>query len=245
MYWGGDERGSDFSGPREDFPVSIPVGSHATHAAGVALAFRMRGEARAAVAAFGDGATSKGDVYEAMNVAGAWNLPVVFFVINNRWAISVPRERQTAAETLAQKAVAAGFAGHQVDGNDVVAVHEVAQDALARARDGHGPTLIEAITYRLADHTTVDDASRYRDDADVSRHWQEEPIARLRNFLTRHHGWVKQDEEALLEDCSNKVERAATAYLAQTPAPATAMFDYLYESLPPALESQRAQVEEN
>lgn len=245
MYWGGDERGSDFAKPREDFPVSIPVGSHATHATGVALAFRLRGEDRAAVVALGDGATSKGDVYEAMNVAGAWNLPVVFLVINNQWAISVPRERQTAAETLAQKAVAAGFDGCQVDGNDAVAVHEVASQALARARQGGGAALIEAVTYRLGDHTTVDDASRYRDDAEVSRHWQEEPMARLRQFLAERHGWRKHDEEALLEECSREVERAATDYLAEPSAPATSIFDYLYADLPAALDPQRAAVEKN
>jgi pyruvate dehydrogenase E1 component alpha subunit len=239
MYWGGDERGSDFSGPRQDFPVSIPVGSHATHGAGVALAFKMRDEDRVAVVVLGDGATSKGDVYEAMNVAGVWKLPIVFLAINNRWAISVPRESQTAAETLAQKAIAAGFDGRQVDGNDAVAVRDVAGRALERARSGGGATLIEAITYRLGDHTTVDDASRYRDDDEVSRHWKEEPITRLRSFLTENHGWTKTEEEALLEQCANEVEQAAADYLSEPAAPATAIFDYLYESLPAALDAQR------
>jgi pyruvate dehydrogenase E1 component alpha subunit len=180
LYWGGDERGSDFAGPRRDFPVCIPVGGHAPHAAGVALAFKLRGEKRAAVAIVGDGATSKGDVYEAMNLAGAWALPVIFVVNNNQWAT---RAAQTSAETLAQKAVAAGFEGLQVDGNDVVAVRQAMADALDKAHAGGGPTLIEALTYRLGDHTTVDDASRYRDDEEVGRHWKEEPIARTRAFL--------------------------------------------------------------
>src|SRR3974377_2219854 len=109
LYWGGDERGNDFTGPREDFPNCVPVGSHAPHAVGVALAFRLRGEQRAAVCLFGDGATSKGDVAEALNMAGVWNAPAVFVVSNNGWAISAPRERQTAAATLAQKAIAAGI----------------------------------------------------------------------------------------------------------------------------------------
>jgi pyruvate dehydrogenase E1 component alpha subunit len=244
LYWGGDERGSDFSGPREDFPVSIPVGSHATHGAGVALAFRLRNEDRVAVVALGDGATSKGDVYEAMNVAGAWKLPVVFLVINNQWAISVPRKSQTAAETLAQKAIAAGFEGCQVDGNDAVAVQAVTARALERARNGGGATLIEALTYRLGDHTTVDDASRYRDDAEVSVHWKEEPIARLKTFLTENHAWTKAEEEALLADCAREVEKAAADYLAEPAAPATTIFDYLHASLPAALESQRESVRE-
>jgi 2-oxoisovalerate dehydrogenase E1 component alpha subunit len=240
LYWGGDERGSDFAGPRQDFPVSIPVGSHAAHAAGAALAFKLRGESRAAVAVFGDGATSKGDVYEAMNVAGAWTLPVVFVVNNNQWAISVPRSAQTAARTLAQKAIAAGFEGRQVDGNDVVAVRQVVADALEKARTGEGPTLVEALTYRLGDHTTVDDAARYRDDEEVGQHWQEEPIARMRRFLTATHAWSKAEEEALLGSASDSVERAAEAYLAEPPLPRAAMFDHLYAELPPALAVQRA-----
>ena len=134
LYWGGDERGSDFKGPREDFPNCVPVGSHAPHAAGVALALKLRREARATVCIFGDGATSKGDVAEALNFAGVWQLPVVFLVNNNQWAISVPRRQQTASETLAQKGIAAGISSEQVDGNDVLAVHDAVSKALDRAR---------------------------------------------------------------------------------------------------------------
>src|SRR5208282_6741807 len=124
------------------------VGSHAPHAVGVALAFKLRREPRVAVCMFGDGATSKGDVAEALNIAGVWRLPVVFVISNNQWAISVPRQRQSAAATLAQKAIAAGLPGEQVDGNDVVAVRDVVGAAIERARDGAGPSLIEAVTYR-------------------------------------------------------------------------------------------------
>lgn len=239
LYWGGDERGSDFQGPREDFPICVPVGTHAPHAAGVALALRLRGEKRAALCAIGDGATSKGDVYEAMNLAGVWRLPLVFVVNNNQWAISVPRSKQTAARTLAQKAVAAGFPGEQVDGNDAIAVRQVVGRALEKARDGGGPTLIEAITYRLSDHTTVDDASRYRSDAEVSPHWKEEPIARLRNHLVTAHGWRKEQEDALLAECAAAVEAAADEYLAAPAEPPTSMFDHLYAALPEALQVQR------
>jgi pyruvate dehydrogenase E1 component alpha subunit len=239
LYWGGDERGSAYAGPRADFPVSIPVGSHAAHAAGVALAFKLRREARAALAVFGDGASSKGDVYEAMNVAGAWTLPVVFVVTNNQWAISVPRVKQTAAATLAQKAIAAGFTGVQVDGNDVIAVRDVVADALEKARSGGGATLVEALTYRLADHTTVDDASRYRDDEEVARHWREEPFARLRKYLASTHAWSSEDEQRLIESCRAEIESAAEAYLAEAPQAPVAMFDYLHAELPDALKSQR------
>ena len=189
LYWGGDERGNDFAGPREDFPVCVPVGSHPPHAVGVALAFHLRNEPRAAVCVLGDGATSKGDFAEALNMAGVWQVPAVFVVNSNGWAISVPRARQSAAETLAQKAVAAGIPGEQVDGNDVIAVRAVMERALARARQGRGTSLIEAVSYRLCDPTTSDDASRYRDDAEVSRYWPAEPLIRMRNFLTNAGHW--------------------------------------------------------
>jgi 2-oxoisovalerate dehydrogenase E1 component subunit alpha len=243
LYWGGDERGSDFAGPREDFPICVPVATHAPHAVGVARAFQLRGEARVAVCIFGDGATSRGDVYEAMNFAGVQRLPVVFVVNNNQWAISVPRARQTAAETLAQKAVAAGIPGTQVDGNDVIAVRHVVGAAIERARTGKGPTLVETLTYRLSDHTTADDASRYRDDAEVSAHWKEEPIVRLRQHLSDIGQWTKADEETLIADCRALVEAAASEYLSMPPLPPTAMFDHIYAVLPAALAEQRAEIE--
>jgi pyruvate dehydrogenase E1 component alpha subunit len=149
LFWGGDERGNCFSGPVQDFPFCIPVGSQAPHAAGVAYAFKLRKEPRVAVCLFGDGATSKGDLWEAMNFAGVHKLPVVFVATNNQWAISVPLRLQTASETLAQKAIAAGFIGEQVDGNDVVAMHAAVKDAIEAARNGQGPRFIEAVTYRL------------------------------------------------------------------------------------------------
>jgi 2-oxoisovalerate dehydrogenase E1 component alpha subunit len=239
LYWGGDERGNDFAGPREDFPNCVPVGSHPPHAVGVALAFQLRGEPRASVCVLGDGATSKGDFAEALNMAGVWQVPAVFVINSNAWAISVPRAKQSAAETLTQKAVAAGIPGEQVDGNDVIAVRAVMERALARARRGQGPSLIEAVCYRLCDHTTSDDASRYRDDAEVSRHWPAEPLVRLRNFLTGAGHWDKDKEEALLHECGSAVEKAAEEYLATPPQPVAANFDYTYAEAPAELAEQR------
>lgn len=242
LYWGGDERGNDFAGPREDFPTCVPVGSHAPHAVGAALAFRLRGEKRAAVCIFGDGATSKGDVAEALNMAGTWKAPVVFIVNNNGWAISVPRAKQSAAQTLAQKAIAAGIRAEQVDGNDVIAVRLVVERALERARAGDGPALIEAVTYRLSDHTTADDASRYRDDAEVSAHWAEEPIGRLRRYLVQRGIWSKEQEETLLQECHRHVEEASASYLATPPLSPAEMFDHVYAALPAELADQREAV---
>lgn len=242
LYWGGDERGMDFAGPREDFPVSVPVATHAPHAAGVALAMKLRGEPRVTVCMLGDGATSKGDFYEALNMAGVWRLPVVYVVSNNEWAISTPRTAQTAAETIAQKGIAAGVQGSQVDGNDALAVYSVVSQAIERAEGGDGPTLIEALTYRLGDHTTSDDARRYRADSDVSSRWEAEPIARLRTYLTSSAGWTHDDEQQLVTAARDEIEAASEAYIATEPQPPEAMFDYLFATLPAALAFQRAEL---
>jgi pyruvate dehydrogenase E1 component alpha subunit len=242
LFWGGDERGSLSSGPAHDFPYCIPVGSQAPHAAGVAYAFKLRKEPRVAVCFFGDGATSKGDVWEAMNIAGVHKLPVVFVANNNQWAISVPLKLQTASETLAQKAIAAGFAGEQVDGNDVIAVRAAAEDAIAQARAGAGPRLIEALTYRLSDHTTADDAARYRPPEEVQARWKEEPIARLRAYLVSQNAWGKSQEEELAAECQKQIEAAIERYLASAPRAPETMFDHLYAELPPAYAGQRAEL---
>ncbi len=240
LYWGGDERGSLYEGPKQDFPNCVPIATHVPHAAGAAYAFHLRREQRCALAVCGDGATSKGDFYEALNFAGVRNLPLVVVIANNQWAISVPLRLQTACKTLAQKAIACGVDGEQVDGNDIVAVRWAVGRALEKARDGGGPTLIEAITYRMHDHTTADDASRYRKDEEVSAHWKEDPIARARTFLGNAGVWNKEDEEALVKDCNEQVQAGIDAYL-NTPAPGPeAMFDYLYATLPEALAEQRA-----
>jgi 2-oxoisovalerate dehydrogenase E1 component alpha subunit len=239
LYWGGDERGSRSSGPAHDFPICAPVGSQAPHAAGIAYAFRLRKEPRVAVCVCGDGATSKGDLWEAMNFAGVWKLPVVFVVTNNQWAISVPLKLQTAATTLAQKAIGAGFTGEQVDGNDIIAVRAAAEQAIAAARSGEGPYLIEAVTYRLGDHTTADDASRYRPPEVVQAHWKQEPIARLRTYLVNKEAWGKDNEERLSAECQQSVEAAVARYLTMSPRLPESMFDHLYAELPRAYLGQR------
>lgn len=239
IYWGGNECGSDYSAPRQDFPICVPIATQAGHAVGVATAMKLRKEERVAVCMGGDGCTSKGDFYEAMNLAGAWNLPVVFVIANNQWAISVPRQAQTGARTLAQKAIAAGIEGWQIDGNDVVAVRDAMTRALTKARAGQGATLIEALTYRLHDHTTADDATRYRDADEVAEAWRLEPITRLRNFLSSQKLWSKEQEERLIKDCVEKVQTAVEAYLATPALEPSHMFDHLYAALPSALKTQR------
>lgn len=242
LYWGGDERSMKFKVPSEDFPISVPIASHIPHAAGVAYAMKLRKQPRVAVAILGDGATSKGDFYEAMNLAGAWQLPMIIVVCNNQWAISVPRMAQTAAQTLAQKAIAAGIPGEQLDGNDIIAIRHRMDVALEKARSGGGATLIEAITYRMSDHTTADDASRYRSKDEVEQHKQFDPIDRTRQYITKHFGWNDQQEAALLEECAAKVEAEVKKYLDTPPMPAESMFDHLYATLPRAYQAQRDEV---
>jgi pyruvate dehydrogenase E1 component alpha subunit len=174
-----------------------------------------------------------------MNGAGVWHLPLVFVVVNNEWAISVPRSAQTRAQTLAQKAIAAGIPGEQVDGNDVLAVHSVMQRALATARGGGGPSVIEALTYRLADHTTADDATRYRSAADLDRARRLDPLVRLRQYLVRERLWSEPQEIAAREACNARVEQAVAAFLATPPREPAAMFEHLFAELPAALHEQR------
>ena len=239
-YWGGDERGSAFACNSQDLPICVPIASQCLHAAGVAFAFKYRQQQRVAVVCIGDGGTSEGDFYEAMNVAGAWNLPIVFIVNNNQWAISVPLNKQTAAQTIAQKAIAAGFSGVQVDGNDILATRQVIGDAIEKARLGHGPTLIEAKTFRLSDHTTADDATRYQPKEQVDAALLNEPILRFKRFLEQQHLWDNEQEQALIASCIQDVQEAVDEYLTIQPQPITSIFDYHYETLPDYLIEQRA-----
>ncbi len=243
LFWGGDERGSDFSGPRHDFSWCVPIATQTLYGAGAALAFKTRKEKRVAVAMLGDGGTSEGAFYEALNVSGTWKLPIVFVTVNNKWAISVPLSKQTRAETLAQKAIAAGMIGVQVDGNDIVAVRKVAEEALKRAREGKGPTLIEALTYRLSDHTTADDARRYRPEKEVETARGLEPMIRTRKYLESINVWDDKKESALEIENKATIEAAVKVYLDTPRQPVSAMFDYMYAELPEQLREQRAQAE--
>jgi 2-oxoisovalerate dehydrogenase E1 component alpha subunit len=239
MYWGGDERGNDFAGPRHDFPWCVPISTQCLHAAGAALSFKLRGEKRVAVACCGDGGSSKTDTYAAINSAGAFELPFIQCIINNGWAISVPRKAQTGAKTLAQKGLAGGLYCLQVDGNDLFAVLEGMRRATERARNGEGGSVIEFMTYRLHDHTTADDARRYRDEAEVKDGWTREPMTRLRTWLTAQGAWDEAQEKAWVEECGRVVDEEINAYLESKVQPVEAMFDYLYADPPADLLAQR------
>ena len=239
LYWGGDERGNDFEGPKNDYPWCVPISTQCLMAAGAALSFKLRKQERVAVACCGDGGSSKTDFYAAVNSAGAYKSPLVLCVINNGWAISVPRHAQTGAETLAQKGLAGGLHCLQLDGNDLIAVLEGMRRATERARNGEGGTVIEMMTYRLHDHTTADDASRYRDEAEVKDGWTREPMTRLRTYLTEAGVWSEEEEKAWIVDCEARVDEEINAYLNTPVQPVEAMFDYLYADPPAELLAQR------
>ena len=241
-YWAGDERGSAYPDGVRVFPVAVPVGSQWQHGTGVGLSLKLRGEKAVAVTLGGDGSTSEGDFHEAMNCAGVFQSNSVFVIQNNQWAISIPLHRQTAAETLAQKAHAYGIPGIQVDGNDVFAVYAAVAEALDRARNGGGPTLIEAVTYRLGDHTTADDASRYREDEEVAEWAQRDPILRLRHYLESRGLWDEDQEQVQIEQAHEWVDTQVTALEAMPPQDPSDIFTHMYADLPPHLAEQMAEL---
>lgn len=244
LYWGGDERGSDYQNCPNDLPISVPISSHLSHAVGVAFANAYQGKSDAVLTCCGDGGTSKGDFAESLNYAGVWNLPVVFLVSNNQWAISVPLKKQTISETIAQKAIFAGIEGIQVDGNDLLAMTEVVSYALDKARAGNGPTLIEAVTYRLGDHTTADDATRYRTAEELELAKTKEPIKRLKAFLSNKGLLSKEEDFAIEERCQLKVNAAVDAYLKMPKQELSSIFEYMYHEMPEELQLQLQALED-
>jgi 2-oxoisovalerate dehydrogenase E1 component alpha subunit len=237
LYWGGDERGSA-AGPSQDFPVCVPIATQITHAAGAAAALKIKGKDNIALVSIGDGGTSKGDFFEGLNVAGVWQLPMVVLVNNNQYAISVPRSMQCGAPTLAQKAIGAGIHGVQVDGNDVVAVYQAILEARQRAADHKGATLIEAMSYRLGDHTTADDASRYRSHDEVKAAWEKEPIKRLQVLLSEQGIWNADMEKSWQARCSKLVDDGVNTYLQVKQNTPESMFDHLYQEWPESMNEQ-------
>jgi pyruvate dehydrogenase E1 component alpha subunit len=240
QYWGGDERGNALPKELRTLPVAIPVGTHMLHAVGIAWAMKQAGEQSAVLTIFGEGATSEGDFSEAMNLAAVFKVPVVFFCQNNHYAISVPYTKQTASPTVAQKALAYGMFGVQVDGNDVFAVYRVTREALKRAREAHEPTLIEADTYRVTDHTTSDDARRYRADEEVAPWRQRDPIERLARYM-RANGLLDDAGAATaLAEADRKVAAAVAAFEAIEPPGPEEIFRHVFAEMTPQLVEQQA-----
>ncbi len=242
IYNNGFNEGGRIPAERNDMPIAVPVGSQILHAVGIAWAMKYRARDDVAMTFFGDGATSQGDFHEGLNFAGVFELPAVFVCQNNQWAISIPRSKQTRSQTLAQKAIAYGIPGIQVDGNDLLAVYTAAQEAVARARTGKGATLIECVTYRMAVHTTADDPKRYRTDAEVEEWRRRDPIPRFQSYLVAKGllspEAVKAEEEAIAAEIQAAVDRAEEQM--KRLGDPLLMFEHAYAEMPDYLKEQRA-----
>jgi len=241
LYYNGYEEGNLLASSSRTLPVAIPVSTQIPHAVGIAYAMKYRREKDSAVVAFfGDGGTSQGDFHEALNFASLWRVPVVFICQNNQWAISVPRNKQNHTKTLAQKAIAYDMPGIQVDGNDALATYKATREALDRAYAGEGPTLIEAITYRLLMHTTADDPKKYRSEEEVQEWWQRDPIPRFKHYLERKKIWNELLQAEMDDEIKKEIETAVKELEQKTEFKPDAPFDHVFGTNHQGIEEQRA-----
>jgi len=238
LYWMGNEMGSRAPEGLNMVPVSIPVGTHIPHAVGTAWAAKIRGDKIVTMAYFGDGATSKGDFHEALNLAGVFKTPTIFFCQNNQFAISVPRSMQTASKTIAQKAIAYGFDGIQVDGNDLFAVIAATREAVEKARSGGGPTLIEGVTFRFGPHTTADDPTKYRAEEEIELWKPLDPMVRLRLYLKGKGLWNEEIENRMAEEAQKEIDQAVRDAEAVAPPKVEEIFEYVFAEMTPQLKEQ-------
>jgi pyruvate dehydrogenase E1 component alpha subunit len=245
LFWGGFEEGNTFPGVERTLPIAVIVGSQIPHATGLAYAVKYRKETDAGVVCFfGDGATSQGDFHEGLNFAAVWKAPVVFICQNNQWAISTPLAKQTISETIAQKAIAYGIPGVRVDGNDPLAMYVATREALDRAYRGEGPTLIEAVTYRLMMHTTADDPTKYRDDEEVAAWQGRDPLVRFRTYLEAKKVWDEEKETKLRDEVKELVDGEVRTYETLRDLPTGSAFEHLFATSHPYLDEQRDEFEQ-
>jgi pyruvate dehydrogenase E1 component alpha subunit len=245
LFWGGWEEGNVFPGLERTLPIAVIVGSQIPHAAGIAYAQKLGGEPPAGVLCFfGDGATSEGDFHEGVNFAAVWKAPAVFICQNNHWAISTPLERQTVSQTIAQKAIAYGMRGLQVDGNDPLAMYRATREALERARAGEGPTLIEALTYRVLMHTTADDPTKYRDTSVVESWEKRDPIIRMRFYLEQRDLWDDERETRMREEIKQEIDAEVRRYETFEREADDALFEHVYGEKHPDIDRQREEFHE-
>jgi pyruvate dehydrogenase E1 component alpha subunit len=241
LLFNGWEEGNVNENNDRTLPISIVLASQLPQAVGLAYASRYNGEKDTVVLAiFGDGATSEGDFHEALNFAGVLNAPVIFLCQNNQYAISTPLKIQTKSRTIAQKAIAYGIPGIQVDGNDALAVYQAVKEAVDRARADEGPTLIEAVTFRMLMHTTADDPTRYRSEEEVAAWEAKDPLIRFRKYLTDKGIWDEQYQDRLEADCKNQIDTAVQAFESRKPFAPDAPFDHVFGTREPLIEAQRA-----
>lgn len=238
-FWGGEERGGHIAEPLRVLPIQVIVGAHLCHAVGIAMAAKIKKEKVVAISCSGDGSTSEGDFHESLNMAAVFKAPVVFVIQNNQWAISIPFAKQTATATIAEKAAAYGLPGYRVDGNDVFAVYKTVKECIETARAENRPALVELVTYRLDDHTTADDATKYRTNDEVEVWRAKDPFTRLQGYL-RSVGLLDDAKDAAIqEDVRGIIEQAAQEYLAASPTNPETIFDHMYAEMPWNLIEQR------
>lgn len=246
LLFAGYEEGNTFPGGDRTLPVSVIVAAQALHAVGIAYAMKVRGETDSAVVCFfGDGATSEGDFHEALNFASVWQVPVVFVCQNNQWAISVPRSKQTRSQTLAQKAIAYDIPGIQVDGNDPLAMYRATKEALDRAHAGQGPTLIEAVTYRLRMHTTSDDPTKYQPAEQLEAWEKRDPLPRFKNYLETKGIWSDDQQAGLEAEVKRQIEDAVKAFESRADFGPDVQFDHVFGTKHSRVEEQRAEFLDN
>ncbi len=243
IYYNGFGEGAYIPEERKDLPLSAPVGSQILHAVGLAWAVKYRKTDRAVITYFGDGATSQGDFHEGLNFAGVFQVPAIFVCQNNHWAISIPINKQTRSQTIAQKALAYGIPGIRIDGNDILAAYVAGQEALERARSGEGPTLIECVTYRLTVHTTADDPRRYRSDEEVEDWKKRDPIPRFQKYLVGKKLLSADKIEAIQTEVRDEIQAAVdnAEEQMQKMGDPMHMFEHAYAELPAGIRSQKAE----
>ena len=243
LYWAGSEDGNVTPDDVNFMPSAVPVASQVPHAAGIGFALKYKGEKGVAIAYFGDGATSEGDFHEGLNFAGVFKCPTIFFCNNNQYAISVPRHKQTAAETLAQKAVAYGIPGIQVDGNDFFAVYKATSEAAKWAREGKGPVLIEAVTYRRGFHTTSDDPSKYRTSEEEAKWEVKDPLVRFKKYLDAQGLWDDDKEKEYIDNAKKDISAQFKEVEEYPCTPLESIFKFMYEEMPDGLKNQKVEME--
>lgn len=249
MYWNGFEEGARMPEGVNDLPFCVPIASQLLHAAGIGMAMKNRNSKNVVLTYFGDGASSEGDTHEALNFASVFRAPVVFICLNNQYAISVPLSRQMKNETMAQRAVAYGIPGIRVDGNDVLAVYTATKEAVERARRGEGPSLIEALTYRITPHTTADDPKRYRSDEETSLWMKRDPLIRFARYLEKkgvlNEKQLKDMEAEIDAQIKTAVQNAEQMAKSDEYANPLNMFEYTYEDMPASLRAQKEELAEH
>jgi pyruvate dehydrogenase E1 component alpha subunit len=249
LYWGGFEEGARPPEEVNDLPYCVPVASQLLHAAGLGMAMNIKGDKKVVLTYFGDGSSSEGDFHEGLNFASVFQAPVIFVCQNNQYAISVPLSRQMKCETVAQRAVAYGIPGIRVDGNDVLAVYAATAEAVERARNGGGPTLIEGLTYRTTPHTTADDPKRYRNEEEAKEWVTKDSLIRFTQYLAAKGVMDEKAKQALEEEIDHEIKESVRRFeaLAQNEELLNplSMFDYMYADTPKVLERQRDELSDH